>query len=172
MRLYRAKIPTIAKDVIDVLVAEEDIEVLPENREEAEKDLVAIMEEFQRRDMQLRDQVRDFMAARKIPYSDYGRTKKRVAEEMEHPINDDIERFLCRQFIENMLISRFIEEVWTEDKDMYKKVMGIIKGHDVDERDIREEAVAKIKNVTQGTVDYEIALQGAIKDVKKRRGLL
>jgi hypothetical protein len=172
MRLYRAKVPTIAKDVIDLLVQDGDIDVLPENREEAEKDLVAIMEEFRRRDMQLRDRVRDFMAARKIPFSEFGRTKKQIAEEMEHPVGDDIERFLCRQFIENMLISRFIEEVWTEDRDMYKKVMSALKGHDVDEREIREEAIGKIRNVRQGTVDYEIALQNAIKDVKKRRGLL
>ena len=37
---------------------------------------------------------------------------------------------------------------------------------------IRQEAIGKIKNVAEGTVDYEIALQNAVKDVKKRRGLM
>jgi len=172
MRLYRAKIPQIAKDVITTLEADGDIEVLATDREEAEKDLIAIMEEYVRRDMSLRDQIRDHMAHRKIPYNEYGRTKKRMAEEMDHPIGEDVERFLGRQFIENMLISRFIEEVYADDSDMYKKVLGVLRGHHVDEREIRDEAVAKIKNIDEGTVDYEIALQRAVRDVKKRRGLL
>ena len=102
MRLYRAKIPMIAKEVIESLASSNDIEVLPENREEAEQDLVAIMEEYRRRDMRLRDRIKDHMAARKIPYSEYGRTRKRLADESGHPMGDDVERFLCRQFIENL----------------------------------------------------------------------
>jgi hypothetical protein len=172
MKLYRAKIPQIAHDVIHRLSEEGDIEVLPERREEAERDLAAIMEEFLRRDMAMRDRIRDEMAARNVPYSDYGRVRKRIAEEMNHPSGDDIERFLCRQFLENMLITPNIDEVFSDDQDMHKKVMEVLRSHDVDERAIREEAESKVKNVREGTVDYEIALQNAVKDVKKRRGLL
>lgn len=172
MKLYRAKIPVIASEVIQRLSADGDIEVLPERREEAEQDLVAIMEEFRRRDFALRDRIKDHMAARQVPFSEFGRTKKRMAEEMDHPTGDDIERFLCRQFIENMMITPNIEEVFEEDKVIHRKVMEILRSHDVDEREIREEAVSKVKNVREGTVDYEIALQNAVKEVKKRRGLL
>ncbi len=172
MRLYRAKIPTIAKDVIDTLCADGDIEVAPESREEAEADLVAIMEEFTRRDAAFRNQIRDEMANNNIPYDRYGKIRKQMAEEKSHPIGDDIERFLCRQFIENMMISRFVDEVYEEDRLIYRKVMGVMCSHDVDEREIREEAQGKIKNLREGTVDYEIALQSAVRDVKKRRGLL
>jgi len=172
MKLYRAKVPVIAREVIERLSADGDIEVLPERKEEAERDLIAIMEEFRRRDMQLRDRIRDYMAARKVPYSEFGRTKKRMAEELDHPVGDDIERFLTRQFIENMLITPNIEEVYEEDRVIHKKVMEVLRSHHVDEREIREEAVSKIKNVREGTVDYEIALQKAVKEVKKRRGLI
>ena len=172
MKLYRAKIPQIAHDVIQRLSDEGDIEVLPEQREEAERDLAAIMEEFLRRDMSMRDRIRDHMAARNVPYSDYGRVRKRMAEEMNHPSGDDIERFLCRQFLENMLITPNIDEVYSEDREMHKKVMEVLRSHDVDERAIREEAQSKVKNVREGTVDYEIALQKAVKEVKKRRGLI
>ncbi len=172
MKLYRAKIPQIAQDVIQRLSDEGDIVVLPDLREEAALDLVAIMEEFIRRDMDLRDRIRDHMAARNMPYSEYGRVRKRVADDMNHPSGDDIERFLCRQFLENMLITPNIDEVYSEDQEMHKKVMEVLRGHDVDEREIRDEAESKVKNVRQGTVDYEIALQKAVKEVKKRRGLI
>jgi hypothetical protein len=172
MKLYRAKIPVIAKELIDRLCEEGDIEVALENRAEAELDLVAIMEEYRRRDMDLRNRIKEHMADRQISFDAYGRTRKRMAEESDHPVRDDVERFLARQFIENLMISRFIEEIYEEDKVMYKKALEVLQNHDVDERGIREEAVSKVKNVREGTVDYELALQAAVRDVKKRRGLI
>jgi hypothetical protein len=172
MKLYRSKIPVIANEVYELLIRDGDVEIAPENRAEAEKDLVAIMEEFVRRDMDFRNLIRDHMADRNIPFDQYGQVRKTVSEETGHPLGEDVERFLCRQFLENMMISRFVAEVFEEDKVIYRKVMGVLRSHDVDEREIREEAQSKIKNVREGTVDYEIALQAAMRDVKKRRGLL
>lgn len=172
MKLYRAKIRVIAKAIIDRLVAEGDIEVRPESREEAEKDLAAIMDEYLRRDTEMRDRIRDQMAALNIPYSDFGRTRKKLADEMGHPLGDDVERFLCRQFIENMMISPSIDEVYGDDRAIYKKVMEVLKSHDVDENEIREEAISRMKNVQEGTVEYEVQLQEQMRQAKKRRGLI
>lgn len=172
MKLYRARVPIIASQAIERLSADGDIDVPSENREEAEADLVAIMEEFVRRDIEFRNRIRDYMAHRNIPYDKYGRIRQKMSEDTGHPLGDDVERFLCRQFIEALLISRFVDEVYGEDKDMYPKIMEVLRGNDVDEREIRAEAIEKIKNVREGTVDYEIALRDAMRDVKKRRGLL
>ncbi len=172
MKLYRAKVPLIAHDIVDGLVRDGDIDVEPADRAEAEKDFVAIMDEHLRRDGEMRDRIRDEMAALNVPYNEFGKNRKRIAEEMGHPVGDEVERFLARQFIENMLISRFVGEVYTDDKLLFKKIMTALRAHDVDERQIREEAEARVKNVREGTVEYEIALQAAIKDVKKRRGLI
>ncbi len=172
MKLYRTKVQPIAKDVVDLLVRDEDIEVAVDNREEAEKDLSAIMDDYLRRDQDLRNSIRDHMANRNIPYDEYGKTRKQFAEDSAHPTGEEVDKFLARQFIECLLISRFVDEVFSDDKIMFKKILGVLKSHDVDERAIREEAVARIKNVQEGTVDYEIALQNAVKDVKKRRGLM
>ncbi|MEZ4234883.1 MAG: DUF507 family protein [Myxococcota bacterium] len=172
MKLYRAKIPVIAKATIERLVADGDIELQPGAREEAERDLIAIMEEYSRRDNELRDRCRDLMASHNIPYSEFGRTRKRLADEMGHPLGDDVERFLVRQFIENLMISPHIVEVYGEDdKLIYRKVMEILKSNDVDEGDIRQEALSRMKNVQEGTVEYELALQEQMRQVRKRRGL-
>lgn len=172
MRLYRAKVPVIAKDVIELLCNDGDIEVAGENREEAERDLVAIMDEYLRRDNAFRNQVRDVMDRRSLPYDAYGRTRKALAEEQSHPLGDDVDRFLARQFVEAMMISRFVEEVYAEDRAMYRKVLAVLKNNDVDEREIREAAVGRIKNVQEGTIEYEIALEKAVREEKKTRGLI
>lgn len=172
MKLYRVKVPEIAHAVIERLSVGGMLEVEPDNKSEAELDLVAIMEEYQRRDMALRDSVRELMSRRGIPYDQYGKTRGRMADEWGHPTGDDVERFLARQFMENFMISNFIEEVFGEDKAMYKLIMDILFEFNVDERALRDEARSKIQNIEEGTVDYEIALSKAVREVKKRHGLI
>ncbi len=172
MKLYRAKVPAIAALVIERLSHSGAIEVMAENRAEAEKDLVAIMEAFLGRDGQLRAAVKDRMSSHNIPYERFGRTRNQLAEEWGHPLGEDVEKFLARQMVENFMITNFVEEVYAEDKDLYKSILEILKENDVDEDALREEAKGKIKNVREGTVDYEVALQRAMRDVKKRHGLL
>ena len=172
MKLYRARIPAIAHDVIEKLSDAEDIEVLPENKSEAEKDLVSIMEEYLRRDYQLRDAVKEAMANGGVSYDQYGKMRSRLAEEWNHPTGESVAKYLAHQFIENFMISRFVDEVYAEDGILWRKTLDLVKSHDVNEDALREEAKASIKNLTEGSVDYEIALQRALRDVKKRRGLI
>ena len=56
MRLYRAKVPDIATEVIKRLTEAEAIEVDSFNRSEAEKDLVAIMENYLRENRRIREE--------------------------------------------------------------------------------------------------------------------
>jgi len=172
MKLYRMKVPAIAHDVIERLAVEGMIEVTGEARPEAELDLVAVMEEFLRRDHDLREKVREHMSGHNVPYDQYSKVRSQIGGEMGHPSGDDIERFLARQFVENFMMSRFVDEVYAEDKDIYKAILDILRSHDVDERALREEAREKIKNLNEGTVDYELALAQSMREVKKRHGLI
>lgn len=171
MKLYRARIPAIARAVVERLCREGDIEVAPENREEAERDIVAILEMFVRRDQELHESVREDMERRGIPYDQYGKTRKDVAERWGHPLGDEVERYLSRQVVENFMISRFVEEVYGEDRDIYKKVLATMASHDVDENALRQEAKERIKNVMEGSVEYQEALSRELRNVRKRHGL-
>jgi len=172
MKLYRVKIGPIAHDVIQTLNDSALIEVDPEKRQEAELDLVAIMEEYLRRDTALREAVRENMSAHNIPYEQYGKVRSKMAEEWVHPTGDDVERFLSRQMVENFMISHFVTEVFADDKEIFKKILQILVQNDVDEGALRAEAQERIQNIPEGTVDYELALNRAMKEVKKRHGLL
>jgi len=172
MRLYRARIPLVAQAIIERLANEGDIEVTLENRPEAQKDLVAIMETFLQRDQDLRDAVKDTMSRRGIPYDQYSKCRSEIAESWGHPTGDSVQKFLSRQFVEAFMISRYIDEVYTDDDALYKKVLDTLKGFDVDEKALREEAQKMVKNAVEGTVDYEIAFAQALKDVKRRHGLI
>ncbi|MCB9760938.1 MAG: DUF507 family protein [Alphaproteobacteria bacterium] len=172
MKLYKAKIPEIAKAVIERLCNNGDIEVAQANRPEAEQDLVSIMEEYLRRDHALRNEVKESMAEGGIGYEKFGRVRSRMAEEWNHPLGEEVEKYLARQFIENFMISRFIDEVYEEDGALWRKTVDILRSFNVDEQALRDEARSNIKNIREGTVEFEIALQRSLRDVKKRRGLL
>lgn len=172
MKLYKSKIPEIAREVIARLSNEGDIEVTAERRADAELDLVAIMDEYLRRDQVLRDEIREHMSRHEVPYDQFGKVRSKLAESWGHPTGDDVQRFLARQFVENFMISNFVDEVFADDKDLYKKIREIVEKFDVDERAIRDEAQNQVKNIAEGTVDYEIALAKAIKEVKRRHGLI
>lgn len=172
MKLYRSRIPTIAHAVVERLVNEGEIEVDSESRVEAEQDLVAIMEMYQRRDTDLREVVREEMERRAIPYDQYGKVRSEVAESWGHPVGDEVDRYLARQFTENFMISRWVSEVFGEDREIYKKILDVLKSHDVDERALRTEAEERIKNIPEGSVERQEALNRALKEVRKRHGLL
>lgn len=171
MKLYRSKVPEVARAIVEQLLRDEDIAVEPASRAEAETDIVAICEEYLKRDNDLRERVRSTMASESIGYDEYGRTRSRVAEEWNHPLGEDVEKFLARQVVENFMISRWVAEVFTEDGVLWRKVLGILRSFDVDERALRQEAQDMIKNATEGTVEYEMALQRAMRDVRRRHGL-
>jgi hypothetical protein len=171
MKLYRSRVPAIAHAVMERLVNEGDIEVEPESRAEAEQDLVAVMEMYLSQDKSLRDKVGEEMERRGIPYDQFGKMKSDLAEQWGHPVGDDVDRYLSRQFIENFMISRFVSEVFSEDREIYKKILLVLKENDVDERAIRAEAEDRIKNIPEG-VERQDALNRAMKEVRKKYGLM
>lgn len=172
MKLYRMKVPEIAHQVIEKLVNAEMIDVTPEGRAEAELDLVAIMEEYLNRDHDLREAVREHMASLNMPYDQYGKVRGQFATDWGHPVGNDVERYLTRQFIENFMISRWVEEVFAEDKEIHRAVIDVLSANNVDERVLRDEARERVKNLTEGTVEFELAISEAMRDVKKRHGLI
>ena len=87
-------------------------------------------------------------------------------------MGDEVERYLARQIVENFMITRFVEEVFGDDRDIYKKVIETLKANDVDENALRVEARERIKNVKEGSVEYEEAFNRAMREVRKRHGLI
>ena len=172
MRLYRTRIPMIAHAVIEKLCNDGDVDVELEERPEAEQDLVAIMDTFLKRDLDLRDAVKDTMSTRSIPYDRYSKVRSEIAEAWGHPTGESVKKYFARQFVENFMISNFILEVYSDDEMLFRKILEIIRSFDVDERGLRDEAKEMVKNATEGTVDYEIAFAQALKEVKRRHGLL
>ena len=70
------------------------------------------------------------------------------------------------------MLSRFVDEVYSEDSEIRRTILDLLKNFNVDEEALREEARNNIKNISENTVEYEIRFSQALREVKRRHGLI
>lgn len=172
MKLYKGKILVIAQEVVLSLTEKEMIEVLPEKRSEAEDDLKSIMTDYLRRERQLRSEIKDHMAEWKIPYDRMGEILREKSKEANHPLGDKIMPYLANQFLQMFMNSPSVEEVFSEDSEMKAEIFAVLKKHNIDERELREEAISKLKNLNEDSMEFQIQFPKALQEVRRKRGLL
>jgi len=171
VRIYRSQVPRLAEEIVETLIKEEDIEVRPESAPEAVQDIRAIMDEHLRQESKIVQKVRDIMHERQITYDQFGRVKSQVCEEYGHLSGDDGIRWIIGQILENFMITHHVEEVFSDDFTMRKKMMNIFKRQLIDEADLDREARSRIKNVREGTPEWELEYKKALEEIRRKKGL-
>jgi uncharacterized protein len=172
MRLYRSQIPRIAEDIIGTLQLEGDIVVSSDERADAEQDVRAIMEEYLKQEGRVVQETREYMEVNQVTYDQFGRVKSGFAEKRSHPTGDDGIRWIIGQVLENFMISRYVEEVFGEDRTMKKTLMRLFKKHLIEEADLDREVRGRIKNMRPGTDRWEIEYRRVMDEVRRKRGLV
>ena len=171
MRIYRSQVPRLAEAIIQTLVREDDIEVDERNVPEAILDVRSIMEEYLRRESRVVQETRDLMHERQITYDQFGKVKSQLAESRGHLTGDDGIRWIIGQILEAFMISHHVEEVFSEDYAMRKKMMALFRKHLIEEADLDKEARQRIKNVREGTAEWEMEYKKALEEIKRKKGL-
>jgi uncharacterized protein len=169
MRIYSGKIPAIAEDVVHSLVAGGDIEV--ENEVEVRADVESVLKEFVRSEREVVDEAKSRMEARGVGYAQLSKMKKEVAKERGVPGLDDPLPFIMEQILEMLLHSPNVSEVFAEDMDMRKKLTPLLRKHMDVEGDLDKEVRSKIKNLEDGTANFEVEYAKVMDQIKRKRGL-
>ncbi len=170
MKLFSGKVPIIATEMARALIDDGDIE--SDSPEEVELDIQAVLKEYLRTDRELTEKAKDFCEKRGWPLSTYYKVKRKLAERQRFVTGDDAIDYIMEQIIGAFMHSQFVEEIFTEDHDLKRKMKVILKRHTEIEEEIDEEARSKIKNLEEGTRDWEIEYARAMEAVKRRRGLI
>jgi len=172
MRLYRSQIPRLAEEIIETLALDGDIVVDMPERPESEQDIRAIMEEYLRQEHRVVQETREIMEQRQITYDQFGRIKGQVAESKGHPTGDDGIRWIVGQILENFMISKYVEEVFGEDRIMRKTMMRLFRKHLVEEAELDREVRGRLKNMRPGSDKWDIEYRRVLDDVRRKRGLV
>ncbi len=170
MKLFAGKVPIIAAETARSLIDDGDIE--SDSPEEVELDIQAVLKEYLRTDRELTEKAKDFCEKRGWPLSTHYKVKRKLAERQRFVIGEEAIDYIMDQIIGTFMHSQFVEEIFTEDHELKRKMKLIIKKHTEIEEEIDEEARSKIKNLEEGTRDWEIEYARAMDAVKRRRGLV
>lgn len=169
MKLYKARIPTIANDIITQLRRDGDIEVA--DAEEAEKDIQSVLAEYLRLDRMVTEKAKDQLERRGLSHGMFGRVRRSVAEQMDFGLGEEGISWMCNQILETFMQSRFIEEIFAEDADMRRKMAGILKRHMMVDEELDAEVRQRIKNLQEGSSHWDVEYAKVLDQIKRKRGL-
>jgi hypothetical protein len=169
MRLYRGKIETIAEEILRTLKEAGDIDLEDEN--EAKIDIESVLKEYLRLDKEIVEEAKNRMEVRGLGYSNLGRVKSQVAKERGGPGQEDILPYLLEQILNILFHSSNIAEIFADDVELRKKVTPILRKHMDVENDLDREVRSKIKNLQEGTSDFEIEYSRVMDQIKQKRRL-
>ena len=166
MRIYRERIPSISKMIVTNLLSQELIEVEAELQEEVELDMASVVEEYRRTDRELSEKAKDIVAMRNLDYSYTHKIKGKLAREKQFGLGEDAIEWITNQMVEMLLQTRHVDEVYGEDTDLRRVISPILKKElgVADQMDV--EVKKRIRNLTEGTSDYEIEYQKALEKVR------
>jgi|SRR5579871_2628771 len=169
MKLYSSKIPAVAGEIIRSLADAGDIEVSDPG--EAQLDVEAVLKEYLRMDRELSDKAKDVMEQRKLPYGQFGKIKRSLAEEREFATGEEATAWIANQVLETFMHSSHVEEVFADDVAMRKKMREILKKHMMVDEELDEEVRRRIKNLAEGTQTWEIEYAKVMEQMKRKHGL-
>jgi hypothetical protein len=169
MRLYRGKIEPIAEEILQTLKQAGDIDL--ENETEAKLDIESVLKEYLRLDKEIVEEAKNRMEVRQLGYSNLGRVKSQVAKERGGPGQEDVLPYLLEQILNILFHSGNIGEIFAEDAELRKKVTPILRKHMDVENDLDREVRSKIKNLQEGTSDFDVEYERVMGQIKQKRRL-
>ena len=173
MKIYKAKAPKIAMDIVSSLASSGDIEVSPEKVPELELDLRAIVDGWLRTEDRIYEEAKDYMDRRNLPYSDFRGVKKALAKKENHYTGEEGLDWIIAQMVDCLVnVSPNVEEVFAEDNVLKRKIHDAFVRNSPDEDALDAEVKARMKNLQEGTPAWEIEYQRVMREVKKKHGLI
>jgi hypothetical protein len=172
MRLYPKVIPTIARETIQTLMQDGDVEIETLRIADAEMDMAAIMKEYLAAEERVNAATREALERRGYDHSKFNQVKREMADVRGFKMGDEGIEYVIDQMIEFLLISRNVEEVYAEDTILRKKIFALFKKHlDVDD-EIDREARARLKHLQEGTQAFDVEYQKTVELLRRSRGLI
>jgi len=171
MKIYRGKITPISQDVVDTLVNEGDIEVPAEQVPEVVLDIEAIIKEYLRMEEEISTLARDQLHKKGISYTEFGKLRRVIAEEKNFEMGDRALHWIAHQIIECFLINNRVAEIYSEDPVLRKKIIRVFGKYLGLEEQVDREARERIKNLEEGSPEWELEYQRVYALISRKKGL-
>ncbi len=169
MRLYAGKIPIISAEIIGVLTEGGEIEV--GDATEAQLDVQAVLREYLRRERDINEEAKDYLSRRGLTYSQFGKVKKMIAQQQEFGVGEETITYIIGQIIMAFENSNNFEEIYADDQALTVKIRNILRKHMDLEEDLDHEVRDRIKNLEEGTRNWEVEYEKVMEQIRRKKGL-
>jgi len=169
MKLFATKVQPISTEVVRTLVASGDIET--EAPREVERDVTSVLENYLQMEREVNERAKDVMERTGRGQSDYNRMRAMVADEKGIKIGDETLDYLLDQVVEIFHHSANVEEIYCEDVELRRKMAPVFKRHMQADSALDAEVRAQMKNLREGSRDWDIEYQRQMEIAKRKKGL-
>ena len=169
MRLHSAKIPDLAKQIVDSLLVQGDVE--SDNPGEVRADVQAVLEQYVRDEQQIVERAKEVLAARGLPPTDLSRIRRLVAQERGIKIGDEAIDYVLDQLIEMLMHSQSVDEIFADDVTLRRKMRDPLRKHAQIDDELHAEVKNQLKHVKEGSTLWEVEYQRMLEDIRRRKGL-
>lgn len=172
MRLYSAKVPSIAQEVVRTLLSSKDIDLEDAGaQKEVVADVESVLRSYLESERVVDDKTRDLLQRTGRGTNEFGKVRQQIAEHQGIKVGDETLDYLLDQVVAMLMHSSHVEEVYAEDVALRRRMTPIFKRHMLVDTDVDTDVRAQIKHVKEGTSQWDIEYSRVLEAVKRRRGL-
>lgn len=169
MRLYGAKVPTLAAEVVRSLLASKDIET--EAQREVIADIEAVLKSYLDTEKIVDEKTRDLLQRTSRGPTEFNRVRQQVAEHHGIKVGDESLDYLLDQVVEMLMHSANVDEVFSEDVALRRKMAPIFKRYLGADSELEAEVRAQLRHVKEGTSQWDIEYARVLETVRRKRGM-
>lgn len=169
MRLYGAKVAPLAQEVVRSLVTAKDIET--DAQREVVADVEAVLKSYLDTERVVDEKTRDLLQRTGRGTTEFSKVRQQVAEHHGIKVGDDALDYLLDQVVEMLMHSHHVEEVFSEDVVLRRKMAPIFKRYMAADAELESEVRGQLKHLKEGTSQWDIEYSRVLEAVKRKRGL-
>ena len=169
MRLYSARIPKLAAEMVTALLKDGDVEA--DSPKEVQADVEAVLNQYMRDEQSVSERAKEIVSQRGLAQSEFGRMKKLVADERKIKIGEDAIDYILDQLVEMLMHSANVGEVFVEDYVLRRKMRDPLRKLAAEEDELQAEVRAQLRHVKEGSSVWEVEYRRMMDDIKRRKGL-
>ena len=162
MRLYSAKLPSIAQEVVRTLLSSKDIDLEDAGaQKEVVADVESVLRSYLESEKIVDEKTRDLLARTGRGNNEFGKVREQIAEHQGIKVGDETLDYLLDQVVAMLMHSSHVEEVYAEDVALRRRMAPIFKKNMSVDTDVDTEVRAQIKHVKEGTSQWDIRRRSA-----------
>jgi len=169
MRLHHAKLPELARQIVDGLLAQGDIET--GSPAEVRADVQAVLDQYIRDEQQVIERAKEILQARSLPPGELPRLKRMVSQERGIKLGDEAIDYVLDQLVEMLMHSQNVDEIYADDITLRRKMRDPLRKHAQIDDEVQAEVRSQLKHVKEGSALWEVEYQRMLEDIRRRKGL-